>query len=73
VKEVYSKREVVELLILNNNNVMKLLDDNKRFKIILEDGGEVVICERVRAIFPNSRLSTYTFDEVIQQLYDYKT
>jgi len=63
MKESYTKLEVVQMLVNNNNKVFKLLDDNKKF--IIE--GEEVVCYRIRSILPNSEISRYSFDYCIRE------
>ena len=61
--DIFTKREVVELLVQNNNAVMKMLGDNKLFVI----EGDEVLCYRNR-ILGKKELSRYSFDYVIDQV-----
>lgn len=63
IKNTYTKREVVQLLISNNNMIMRLLGDNKVFSI----DGEEVICTRVSRFLPNRELSRHSFDFIIAE------
>ena len=63
-QETYTQREVVELLVQNNNEVMKMLGENKTFVI---EGNEVV-CYRIGYFFPKKELSRNSFNYVINQV-----
>ena len=62
IKDTYSKREVIQLLVANNNKIMKLID-NKQFRIV----GDAVITYR-KGFFTDKEINRYTFDEIIKEL-----
>ena len=64
MKTIYTSREVIQLLVDNNNKIMKMID-NKYFKI----EGNNIVTYRKRLILPDREISRYTFDEVIDQIY----
>ena len=64
MKEQYTTREVVQLLVNNNNMAMKLLGDNKEFVI----EGEEVVCYRRRVMLPNKELNRYSFKYIIDEV-----
>lgn len=63
MKETYTKLEVVELLVSNNNHIMQLIATSKYF--VIED--ELVKTYRKRFFISDEVISKYTFDEVINQ------
>ena len=62
-KDVYTKLEVIEILVSNNNQVIKLIDKSKYYAI--EDN--MVRCYRKRKVLKDTLLSEYTFDYCIKQ------
>jgi len=62
IKDTYSKREVIKLLVANNNKIMKLID-NKQFKIV----GDAVVTYR-KGFFTDKEISRYTFDEILEEI-----
>ena len=64
VKDNYTKKEVIKMLVSENNTYMRAIGDNKEFVI----EGEEVVCYRVRRFFPNSELSRESFDFCILEL-----
>jgi hypothetical protein len=65
MKDIFTKCEVVEILVSNNNKVLKLVGDHDKFFVI---EGDMVICKRKRMFgFPPKILNEYTFDYVIRE------
>jgi len=65
MEKEFSKLEVVQMLVNNNNKIMKLIDS----KIFVIEGEEVV-CYRKRIVFPNQELSRHSFDYTISEVSD---
>ena len=63
--ETYTKKEVIEILVANNNKVLHLIGDYDKFFVI---EGDKVFCKRKR-IFGMKPLilNEYTFDYVIDE------
>ena len=55
--------EVIELLVSNNNQIMKLIDDSKYF--VIED--DKVVTYKRRMFRRDTPISTYSFDEIIHR------
>jgi hypothetical protein len=63
--ETYTKKQVAEILVSNNNKVLKLIGDNDKFFVI---EGDRVICKRKRMFGMSPKiLNEYTFDYVIEE------
>jgi len=60
--KTYTELELVEILVSNNNGIMKMID-NKEFRI----EGKEVVCYRKNMIFPDKELSRNSFEFVIAQ------
>lgn len=65
MKDTFTKREVAEILVSNNNKVLKLVGDHDKFFVI---EGDMVICKRKRMFGMAPKvLNEYTFDCVIRE------
>jgi len=65
MKDTFTKRQVVEILVANNNKVLKLVGDHDKFFVI---EGDSVICKRKRMFgMAPQILGEYSFDYVIQE------
>ena len=64
MEEMYTKLEVVELLVKNNNYIMEMLRENKKFVI----EGEEVVCYLERYLGKRKEISRYSFDYVIEEV-----
>ncbi|MEW5833016.1 MAG: hypothetical protein AB1763_09295 [Campylobacterota bacterium] len=62
-QRVFTKREVVEILVANNNKVLKLVDPDKYF--VIEE--ENVLCKRKSLFTRDKVINEYTFDYVIEE------
>lgn len=62
---MYSKKEVVKMLVNNMNNVMKMIDTSKYY--IIDFDTERVFCIKKHFIKKDSILSTYSFDYTIRE------
>lgn len=63
--KTYTQLEVVQILVSNNNKVLKMVGDHDKFFII---EGEKVMCKRKRLFgMPAKILNEYTFDYVIEE------
>lgn len=63
MQETYTELEVIELLVSNNNHIMKLIDSSKYF--VVEDN-EVHTYTR-RLLFADKLIRTYSFAEILHQ------
>lgn len=59
----YTQREVVEILVANNNKVLKLVGDYDKYFVI---EGKKVLCKRKSLFARDKILNEYTFDYVIE-------
>lgn len=65
MKDTFTKREVVEILVANNNKVLKLVGDYTKIFVI---EGDRVVCKRKRSFGLGYKvLSESSFDYVIQE------
>ncbi len=64
-KDIYSLKEVMQILAKNNTATMKIIGDNKEFVV---EGSEV-LCYRRNLVFPDKVLNTYSFKYVWEELW----
>jgi len=65
MKDTFTKREVVGILVANNNKVLKLVGDHDKFFVI---EGDMVICKQKLMLGMTTKvLNKYSFDQVIQE------
>ena len=62
---MYSKEEVVRMLVYNMNEVMKLIDKSKYYSI--DEIKKEVKCYRKKFFKSDIPISTYTYDYIIQE------
>ena len=65
---MYTQKEVVQLLVNNNNYIMKLLGESKYFVIEKEE----VVTYRRTLFLKDRELSRYSFDYIIKEAKDNK-
>jgi hypothetical protein len=66
--ETYTKKQVAEILVSNNNKFLKMVGDHDKFFVI---DGDKVICKRKRFFGMSPKiLNEYTFDYVIDEVKD---
>ena len=65
IKDSYTKEELVEILVSNNNKIMKMIDPKKRF--VMNHKNKTVEVEIKNFIGQWKYSNEYTYDEIINQ------
>lgn len=65
MKDTFTKREVVEMLVKTYNRFLKEIGDHDKYFVI---EGDLIFCKRKRMFGMSHKiLNQYTFDDAIQE------